>query len=52
MIWGGLLNMKYMFRFPVKYLSETFFIVRIIQLYIIMNLHWCICNAPVIAVRM
>jgi len=45
-----LLNVKYLFRFFLKILSETFLILRT-ERDIVMNVHWSSCKVPVILVR-
>jgi len=42
-----LLNIKYVFRFLLQLLSETFLILRIIQQDIIINVHGSSCEVPV-----
>ena len=47
----SLLNIKRVFSFSVQLLSETFLVVRTIQRYNIINVHWYSCKVSVTLVR-
>jgi hypothetical protein len=46
-----LLNIKFVFRFSLQHLSETFLILRVTEGDKIKNIHWSSCKVPVVLVR-